>query len=87
LIIYKITNDFNDKVYIGQTIYDNLKGRIQTYKGEIQSKSCTRPIIQAMREHGIEHFTWEIIESGINSQKELDEKEVAYIKEYKSLTT
>jgi group I intron endonuclease len=87
LIIYKITNDFNNKVYIGQTIYNDLKKRIKTYKSEIQFRDGTRPIIQEIRKHGIDHFTWEVLEKDINSQQELDEKEIAYIKEYKSLTS
>lgn len=86
MIIYKITNDINDKIYIGQTIFDNLNKRISSYKSEIQNPKCHRPIIEAIREYGIEHFSWEIIESGIENQEELDKKEIYYIQKFQSLT-
>lgn len=85
-MIYKIVNDINDKVYIGLTT-NNLKERIREYKNEYRFCKKERPIIKAMREIGIEHFHWEIVEDNIISEQELNKKEILYIKQFKSLTT
>lgn len=42
MIIYKITNLINNKIYIGQTTQE-LKQRIQNYKEEIKFSNTNRP--------------------------------------------
>ena len=84
MLIYKITNKINGKVYIGQTTR-TLSERIQGYKKEYKWKSNSRPIIRAMNKYGFENFEFSIIEEDINSKEQLDEKEKYYIKKYKSL--
>lgn len=44
MLIYKITNDINNKVYVGQTTR-KIKERIADYKKEMKYKSDSRPII------------------------------------------
>ena len=86
MIIYKITNDINDRVYIGQTTSSSLKARIKQYKNEVEYREkYIRPIIAAMRKYGMEHFKFEIIEDNISSKEELDQKEIMYIQQFNSL--
>lgn len=83
LIIYKITNKINDKIYIGQTTL-TLQERIYNYRKEYKWSSNIRPIIAALRKYGIENFNWEIIDYATNKQ-ELDEKERCWIKKLNTL--
>lgn len=76
--IYKITNDLNGKMYIGQT-NDFIRR-----KNEHISDSRNRPeksyIHRSMAKHGPENFTFTILEK-VNSE-EASEKEIKYIKKY-----
>ena len=77
--IYKIYNDFNNKVYIGQTkksIELRFKQHINSSK---ESNYCLH---KAMREIGIEHFFIEQIEEC--KESDLNEREEYWIKEYNS---
>lgn len=78
-IIYKISNNVNDKVYIGQTI--DLKKRWQNHKHD--SKRLNQTIYYAMRKYGVENFKIEIIHE-CNNEDELDEMEVKFIAEHNS---
>lgn len=80
MIIYKITNRINGKVYIGLTT-ESLQKR---WKGHLQAyKSCNRHLYQSMRKYGIENFTIEEIDN-TDSFEELGKLERKYIKEYNS---
>lgn len=60
--IYKITNDINNKVYIGKTLLSiekRFKEHCKDYKREGKEK---RPLYRAMNKYGIEHFSIEEIE-------------------------
>lgn len=72
MIIYKITNLINGKIYIGQDIYNNPK-----YFGS------GKLIKLSIKKYGIENFTKEIIEE-CSTSEELDEKEIYWIKEFNS---
>lgn len=77
--IYKIINNINKKVYIGQTkrtieIRWNQHLREYKYKDHV--------LYKAMRKYGIENFTIEVIENC--PEEELNEKEEFYIKKYNS---
>lgn len=76
--IYKITNQINGKIYIGQSndIYRRWKEE-KFYKGH-----CNNPLKRAFNKYGLENFDFEIIEEC--SIEELDEKEIYYISLYKS---
>lgn len=82
MLIYKITNTLNNKIYIGQTT-QTLKDRKRNYKNEVKFyKGTPRPIIAAMRKYGFDNFVFDIIEDNISSKEELDSKEQYYIQYY-----
>lgn len=72
-IIYKITNNVNNKVYIGVT--ENFRSR---KNGHVwASKRVEKPLYRAMRKYGLENFKFEIIEE-TNDR----EREIFFISEY-----
>ena len=79
--IYKITNDINSKVYIGQTIQD-VKNRFHNHCSK-DDHNENMAIKRAIRKYGKEHFKIEIIEDNI-LKKNLDEREIYWIAYYKS---
>jgi len=76
LIIYKLKNKINDKIYIGQTI-KKLSERIS---GHIKSNS---PIGRAIRKYGLESFDISIVDIA-EDKNTLNEKEKYWIKFYDS---
>ncbi len=67
--IYKITNDINNKIYVGKT-NGSIKRRFQEHcRDAFRRTEENRPLYAAMRKYGIEHFHIEQIE-------ETDEPEV-----------
>lgn len=78
MIIYKITNRINGKVYIGQTTR-SLDTRIREHFRQKKS-----PISKALRSVGLNGFTATVIDHA-HSHEELDEKERFWIKYYDSL--
>ena len=77
--IYKIINDINDKVYVGQTM-NTIQQRWTIHKQ--MSKTYSNIIYKAIRKYGIEHFSIVIIEECDNNQ--LDERERYWIEYYDS---
>lgn len=86
MLIYKIYNDINDKIYIGQTT-QSLQARIHNYKEEVKFSNRNRPIILAMRKYGFNNFHFEILKDNIQTKEEMDQLEKDYIKKYNSLIT
>lgn len=80
--IYKITNKKNGKAYIGKTTRDG-KTRIQEHL-KATSKSSTL-LARAVRKHGEENFTWEILHDGIIPEL-LDSYEIEAIKIHNTLS-
>mgnify|MGYP002621953246 CR=1 FL=1 len=76
MVIYKITNLLNEKIYIGQK-------KQSVEKRFLQHSKADSPIGQAMRKCEVENFTIEIIERCKN-QTELNEREIFWIKVLKS---
>jgi group I intron endonuclease len=74
-IVYKITNNFNKKIYIGQFSKKNKK--FDTYWGS------GTIITKAIKKHGRENFRKEIIEY-CSSKEELNGRESFWIKELNS---
>lgn len=82
--IYKITNNINQKVYIGQTIRD-AKARWKQHKQAMNYKNGPQywnHLYSAMRLYGLENFTFEVIEECNDSI--LDEREIFWIAKYNS---
>lgn len=80
--IYKITNNINNKVYIGKTEGDiGLRWQQHIYN---MSYGIQYHLYNAMRKYGLENFSFEILESDL-SKDELSQKEIEYIKLYNSL--
>lgn len=79
--IYKITNIVNNKVYIGQvsgkTIYDRFKRHIK------DSKKLNTHIGRAIQKYGYQNFVIDEIDFA-NNQKELNKKEIYWIKYFNS---
>jgi group I intron endonuclease len=72
MIIYKITNNINDKFYIGKTI----KTADERFKRHFYNhKTQNTYLYKAMRKYGFENFSIEIIEETRN----LDEREKFWI--------
>ena len=80
MIIYKIENKLNGKVYIGQTI-GTLQHRIGQHKSNAKRSSV---ISAAIRKYGWENFEAKIIDEA-KSVEELNQKEVYWISYYKSV--
>lgn len=78
--IYKITNEENDKVYIGATSFDIQKRFKEHCHDCNQKKYKDRPLYQAMREIGINKFHIKLIES----TDDLDLREQYWISYYDS---
>lgn len=77
--IYKITNDINDKIYIGQTT-QTIEQRWKQH--QYSAKYYKYELYNAINKYGIEHFKIEIVEECDNS--ELNTKEIYWIKKYNS---
>lgn len=75
--VYKITNDVNDKVYVGQTT-ETLEQRFRRHMGYQKDEHDTK-FYRAVRKYGVEHFKIELIEE-VNSREELDTREEYWIK-------
>jgi hypothetical protein len=83
MIIYKITNIINNKVYIGQTIKTLHKRKSQHLQRAKDFKYKT-PLCNAIRKYGIDSFIWQTIDNSANNREELNDKETYYIALYKS---
>lgn len=90
--IYKIVNDVNDKVYIGQTISTIAERWHGHMSAALNEKRCKSALYNAMRKYGREKFyIHEIINISYPTKDELIENlnklEQDYILQYKSLTS
>lgn len=82
ITIYKITNDIDDKVYIGQTKH-SLEKRLKIHFHDSQlEKIKNRPFYAAINKYGSEHFFIEPIEKC--SAEKGDEREMFWIEKYDS---
>lgn len=68
--IYKITNDKNNKMYIGKTEHINPEERWKEHLQDYQKKRYEkRPLYEAMNKYGVEHFHFEVIEETKNEEE------------------
>ncbi len=86
--IYKITNDYNDDVYVGSTC-DLLTKRFSGHKRSSKTEEKkNRPIYKLMNEIGFERFRIELIEDYPCTDKyELRQRETYYIREIGTLNS
>lgn len=83
MIIYKIINKINKKVYIGQTI-KTFKERFKRHMSDSLNYRIDTKFSRAIRKYGQNNFIGYIIDTAI-TQEELDEKECYWIKYYDSV--
>lgn len=77
MIIYKVTNKQNGKIYIGQTV----KSLWQRWAQHCAPSSGCTALHNAIKKYGSDSFMVEIIDRA-NSRNELDKKEMYYISFY-----
>lgn len=79
--IYKITNNLNSKVYIGQSV--DISTRLKTHiKAGLGIDSSNNKLYTEMKDVGVENFSFEIIEECERTQ--LNEREKFWIEYYQS---
>jgi len=84
MLIYKITNDINSKIYIGQTT-KSLEERIKNHRNSFVS-GVDNHLYRAMRKYGWDKFHFEVIDT-CDDQDTLNELEAYYIAKYDSVRT
>lgn len=82
MYIYKITNDINNKIYIGQTVRP-IEERFHRHIQEALSNKLDTHFARAIREYDPEHFSVTCIDTA-SSKEELNQKEIYWIKYYNS---
>ena len=80
--IYKITNQKTDLVYIGQAVDMSTRWKNHAKAGLGIDTPANNKLYKAMKEDGLESFSFEILEQC--SREELNEKERFYINLYQS---
>lgn len=83
MLIYKITNKINGKIYIGLTKAKTPRRR-WIYHRRDRSRDTHLPLYKAMNKYGVDSFNFEVIHDNINSVEELVELEKFYIKKFES---
>ena len=91
-VVYMFTNKLNGKMYIGQTIHEDLRIKHHLYAASHpNTKNEGQPFVQALRKYGIDSFDYTrlFVTDDIDDKNELrrilEEKEQYYIKEYDSV--
>lgn len=79
--LYRITNQLNKKIYIGQTV--DARKRWGAHKSKSKTDSPVQYISRAMAKYGIENFIYEIIAT-CQTQEDADETESFLITQYNS---
>jgi group I intron endonuclease len=79
-IIYKVTNEINNKIYIGQTEY-SLHRRRRLHEYAANKLDDNMIFHSAIRKYGVNSFSWEIVEE-VNLREELNKREIYYIKKF-----
>ena len=77
--IYRITNNINGRMYIGQSI--TTRNRILCHFSELRRNTHANQILQEdFNKYGVKSFTVDILE--FCEESELDEKEIYYNNKY-----
>lgn len=72
-IIYGVRNIVNGKWYVGQTV--NFKNRMQDHLRMARYHYDRCVFHSAIRKYGKDSFEWTVLESGIKTHDELNERE------------
>lgn len=81
--IYKIINDINDKIYIGKTT-ETIEKRWKEHCNDYKKEQCKkRPLYNAMKKYGIEHFSIIKVEK-VENISDLENRERYWIEFYSS---
>ena len=81
--IYKITNQINGKIYIGQSIDIELRWKAhQTRFNNPNSHEYDYHLYRSMRKYGLDNFSFELVE--LCEKDELNDRERYWIKYYDS---
>ena len=88
--IYKIYNDVNDKVYIGQTAID-IESRWIQHLSKTAYREDNSIVHKAIEKYGKEHFNIEAVDTIYNDnfeslRKELNKREISCIEQYNSIS-
>ena len=86
MIIYKVTNLVNGKIYIGRTISTLKKRKLSHYGIAYDSRvgpGTNCPFYKALREFGKRNFKWEVLDKSL-FQETLVILEAYYIKKFNS---
>ena len=82
MLIYKVTNLINNKVYIGLTI-QTLNARKSRHLIDAKIQRYNSYFHAAIRKHGKDNFQWEIIKTAQN-EEQLKQFEIEEISKYQS---
>lgn len=77
--IYLITNQINNKVYVGQSV--NIEQRWRAHRSRpfnLNSNDYEKPLYRAIRKYGLDNFEFKVIE--VCREEELNEKEEKWIR-------
>ena len=80
--LYKITNQLNNKVYIGQTVDIHRRRHAHQSYAKNPERTC-QYIHRAMSKYGVENFTLDIIDFGLDKHQ-ADCLEINYIIQFDS---
>lgn len=81
--IYKITNNINNKIYIGKTV-GTVEKRWKEHIKDYKKRTCEkRPLYRAMNKYGVECFSIEIVEE-VKDQTLLNDRERFWIEYFGS---
>lgn len=80
--IYKITNNINNKIYIGKTNLTIEKRFKEHCRDAFREKNEKRPLYAAMRKYGIQNFSIEEVEECLDTEASI--REIYWIGYYKS---
>lgn len=83
MLIYKVTNIKNNKIYIGQTSKSLLERKSGHERDSIRLNRKTVYFHNALKSYGFDNFKWEVLHR-CDNQEELDSFEKYYIQLYES---
>ena len=84
MLIYKIQNKINGKIYIGQTI-NSIEKRFGSHIKAANNKKNNSIIYKAIRKYGVQSFEVSVIDEA-KDKETLNEKEKYWIRKLNSLS-